>query len=197
MYKIKNWDEHQPSLRPDRNVIWIKVYRRILEDYDWGNLTDSNKATLIELWLLASENEGNLPKVEEIAYRLRKDKSFINKQLSDLSSFVLPVGNKSATSRQEVGSLEVEVEVDKSRGRVEVDDGFNIFWNMYPRKVAMGKAQIAWKKHKPNIDIVVKTLTWQKDSKQWYKQDGEFIPNPATYINQHRWKDEPTEEVTF
>jgi hypothetical protein len=61
----------------------------------------------------------------------------------------------------------------------------------------MGKAQIAWKKHKPNIDIVVKTLTWQKDSKQWYKQDGEFIPNPATYINQHRWKDEPTEEVTF
>ena len=93
MYKIKNWDEHQPSLRPDRNVIWIKVYRRILEDYDWGNLSDSNKATLIELWLLASENEGNLPKVEEIAFRLRRDKSFINKQLNELSSFVLEAWN--------------------------------------------------------------------------------------------------------
>ena len=197
MYKIKNWDEHQPSLRPDRNVIWIKVYRRILEDYDWGNLSDSNKATLIELWLLASENEGNLPKVEEIAFRLRRDKSFINKQLNELSSFVLLFADDSATSRQQVGSLEVEVEVDKSRGRVEIDDGFNIFWNMYPRKVGRAKAEIAWKKHKPNIDNVVNTLTWQKNSKQWYKQDGDFIPNPATYINQHRWKDEPTEEVTF
>ena len=197
MYKIKNWDEHQPSLRPDRNVIWIKVYRRILEDYDWGNLSDSNKATLIELWLLASENEGNLPKVEEIAFRLRRDKSFINKQLNELSSFVLPFADDSATSRQQVGSLEVEVEVDKSRGRVEIDDGFNIFWNMYPRKVGRGKAEIAWKKHKPNIDNVVNTLAWQKNSKQWYKQDGDFIPNPATYISQHRWKDEPTEEVTF
>ena len=44
MFKIKNWEEHQPSLRPDRNVIWIKVYRKILDDFKWNNLTDSNKA---------------------------------------------------------------------------------------------------------------------------------------------------------
>ena len=197
MYKIKNWDEHQPSLRPDRNVIWIKVYRRILEDYDWGNLSDSNKATLIELWLLASENEGNLPKVEEIAFRLRRDKSFINKQLNELSSFVLPVADDSATSRQQVGSLEVEVEVDKSRGRVEIDDGFDIFWNSYPRKVGKGKAHEAWKKHKPEIDNVLKTLEWQKESKEWFKENGTFIPHPTSWINGKRWLDEPQEEVTF
>ena len=69
MFKIKNWQEFQPPLRPDRNVIWIKLYRKILDDFDWSNLTDSNKATLIELWLLASEKEGTLPSVDEISYR--------------------------------------------------------------------------------------------------------------------------------
>ena len=42
-----------------------------------------------------------LPSVDEIAFRLRKDKSFINKQLEQLSTWVLPIGNKSATSRQQ------------------------------------------------------------------------------------------------
>ena len=195
MFKIKNWKEHQPSLRPDRNVIWIKVYRRILEDYDWGNLSDSNKATLIELWLLASENEGSLPSVDEIAFRLRKDKSFINKQLEQLSTWVLPIGNKSATSSRQNVSTEVEVDIDKSR--VEIDDGFVLFWNNYPKKVGKGKAEAAWKKHKPNIDDVLKTLDWQKDSKEWFKENGAFIPHPTSYINAKRWLDEPTEENTF
>ena len=195
MFKIKNWKEHQPSLRPDRNVIWIKVYRRILEDYDWGNLSDSNKATLIELWLLASENEGSLPSVDEIAFRLRKDKSFINKQLEQLSTWVLPIGNKSATRSRQNVSTEVEVDIDKSR--VEIDDGFVLFWNNYPKKVGKGKAEAAWKKHKPNIDDVLKTLDWQKESKEWFKENGAFIPHPTTYINGKRWLDEPTEENTF
>ena len=68
MYKIKNWQEFQPPLRSDRNVIWIKLYRKLLDDFDWSNLTDSNKATLIELWLLASENEGKLPDINEISF---------------------------------------------------------------------------------------------------------------------------------
>ncbi len=195
MFKIKNWKEHQPSLRPDRNVIWIKVYRRILEDYDWGNLSDSNKATLIELWLLASENEGSLPSVDEIAFRLRKDKSFINKQLEQLSTWVLPIGNKSATRSRQNVSTEVEVDIDKSR--VEIDDGFVLFWNNYPKKVGKGKAEAAWKKHTPNIDDVLKTLDWQKQSKEWFKENGAFIPHPTTYINGKRWLDEPTEENTF
>ena len=85
----------------------------------------------------------------------------------------------------------------KSRVRVEVDDGFDLFWNTYPRKVGKGKAEEAWIKNKPNVEDVLKTLSWQKQSKQWFKENGAFIPNPSTYINQKRWLDEPTEEITF
>ena len=191
MFKIKNWQEFQPPLRPDRNVIWIKLYRKILDDFDWSNLTDSNKATLIELWLLASEKEGTLPSVDEISYRLRKDKSFINKQLNQLSAFVLQDDAESATGRLP------RVREEKSKSRVEVDNGFDLFWNTYPRKVGKGKAEEAWVKQNPNVEDVIKTLTWQKESKQWFKDNGTYIPNPTTYINQKRWLDEPTEEVTF
>ena len=195
MFKIKNWQEHQPSLRPDRNVIWIKVYRRLLEDFDYQNLTDTNKATLIELWLIASEDGGNLPNVEEIAFRLRKDKSFINKQLEQLSAFVLQSGKKSLPNVCRVGTLEVEVDIDKSR--VEVDNGFETFWKTYPIKTNKHKAELAWKKHKPKIALVLKTLEWQKQSKSWFESNGKFIPHPTTWINGKRWLDEKDEGVSF
>ena len=195
MFKIKNWQEFQPPLRADRNVIWIKLYRKLIDDFDWSNLTDSNKATLIELWLLASENEGNLPSIDEISFRLRKDKSFINKQLSQLASFVLQDAAEVLPNR--LPRVEESKSKSRVRERVEVDDGFDLFWNSYPKKVGKGKAEEAWQKHQPDLETVLKTLTWQKSSKQWFKEDGTYIPNPTTYINQKRWLDEPTEEVIF
>jgi hypothetical protein len=87
--------------------------------------------------------------------------------------------------------------LDKKRKDQQVDDGFDLFWNSYPKKVGKGKAEEAWQKHKPDLETVLKTLNWQKGSKQWFKEDGTYIPNPTTYINQKRWLDEPTEEVIF
>ena len=90
-----------------------------------------------------------------------------------------------------------KIKVDKKRIDQQVDDGFDLFWNAYPKKVGKGIAVEAWQKHQPDLETVLKTLTWQKSSKQWFKEDGTYIPNPTTYINQKRWLDEPTEEVIF
>ena len=52
---------------------WFKVYGRdLLNDMDWGKLDCNEKATLFELWCLGTEDHGNLPKLEEISYRLRR-----------------------------------------------------------------------------------------------------------------------------
>ena len=196
MFKIKNWQEFQPPLRPDRNVIWIKLYRKILDDFDWSNLTDSNKATLIELWLLASEKKGTLPSVDEISYRLRKDKSFINKQLDQLATFVLR--DDADTLPIRLPRVRVEKEIEKKiEKEIEVDNGFELFWNNYPRKTNKHKAELAWIKNRPNIDLVLKTLKWQKESKDWFADNGKFIPYPTTWINAKRWLDEPDEGVSF
>jgi hypothetical protein len=38
-------------------------------------------------------------------------------------------------------------------------------------------------------------LAWQTQQPQWTKQEGEFIPHLATWLNQRRFEDEPFEVV--
>jgi hypothetical protein len=71
-----------------------------------------------------------------------------------------------------------------------LDDGFEEFWQAYPKKVGKEAARKSWTKSKLNVDQVLNALEWQKESDQWQKSDGQFIPNPATYLNQGRWLDE-------
>lgn len=68
---------------------------------------------------------------------------------------------------------------------------FEQFWSIYPKKIGKDAAFKSWKKLKPRIDDVMFALSWQKESKKWL--DG-YITNPATYLNQGRWKDEPDQE---
>ena len=80
---------------------------------------------------------------------------------------------------------------DKPSSSSADDGSFDHFWSAYPRKTGKGSARTAWKKRKPVIELVLEALAWQKQSKAWLKDDGQFIPHPATWLNQERWLDEP------
>lgn len=67
--------------------------------------------------------------------------------------------------------------------------GFAEFWIAYPKKVGKGAAESAWKKRKPSLPIVLSAIHAAKGSSAWLKDDGQFIPNPATWLNQKRWED--------
>ena len=80
---------------------------------------------------------------------------------------------------------------EKSSDSLEYTKDFLSFWKAYPRKVGKGEAFKAWKKAKlPALTSIVEAVETQKESKQWKKEDGRFIPNPATWLNQRRWEDE-------
>jgi uncharacterized protein YdaU (DUF1376 family) len=79
----------------------------------------------------------------------------------------------------------------------DIEDNFEIFWRAYPKKVGKETARKSWNKIRPNLQDVLNALAWQKDSKQWFEKGGQFIPNPSTYLNQHRWLDEQPLRVTF
>jgi hypothetical protein len=70
---------------------------------------------------------------------------------------------------------------------------FEEFWAAYPKKVGKGAAEQMWKRHvKVSVhDRIFASIARHKGSEQWRKDAGQFIPNPATWINQHRWEDEP------
>jgi uncharacterized protein YdaU (DUF1376 family) len=69
-------------------------------------------------------------------------------------------------------------------------NGFEDFWKAYPNKKDKQKAMKAWAKHQPDLAKVLKALKTQKNSEQWKKDDGRFIPLPTTWLNGARWEDE-------
>ena len=78
----------------------------------------------------------------------------------------------------------------------ELRERFDAFWATYPKKIGKDAAWRAWQKRRPDADLGVAILTAVERHKswpQWLKDDGQYIPNPATWINQGRWQDEPTE----
>ena len=73
------------------------------------------------------------------------------------------------------------------------DDGFADFWQAYPKKVGKATAQKAWRRKTLYAILyskVLPALQAQKNSPQWLKDNGQFIPHPATWLNQERWEDE-------
>ena len=71
---------------------------------------------------------------------------------------------------------------------------FESFWREYPRKIGKGGAYKAWGKLKPPLRDCLSALQWQKKSEQWTKEQGQFIPHPATWLNQRRWEDEKPQD---
>lgn len=71
-----------------------------------------------------------------------------------------------------------------------LDDGFSQFWLNFPKKVGKGAAEKAWQKLKPPLEVVLTAIKQQKETDQWSRENGQFIPHPATWLNQKRWEDE-------
>jgi hypothetical protein len=76
-------------------------------------------------------------------------------------------------------------------------DSFLEFWKSYPTgargKSGKGSAFKVWKRLKVSPDLLRKiltTLVWAKRCEQWQKDGGQFIPNPATWLNRRGWEDE-------
>lgn len=70
------------------------------------------------------------------------------------------------------------------------------FWQAYPKKQGKGAAERAWKKIRPDRELCGKmldALSVAKISRQWQRDNGQYIPNPATWLNQRRWEDEPVQ----
>ena len=77
--------------------------------------------------------------------------------------------------------------------KTDYSDLFSKFWDAYPKHIAKQSAVKAFEKLKPDeklLEAMLKAIELQKESKQWEKDDGAFIPYPATWLNQRRWEDE-------
>lgn len=125
--------------------------------------------------------------------------------------------NKKAAIETMLGQcpLEIEKEIDKeyicannganapiesaNETSFDKEKAFIEFWNLYPKKVNKKKAKDKFCKVCKNLEIFNKLmngLTIQIESKDWLKDNGQFIPHPFTWLNGERWEDEiPKSEI--
>jgi hypothetical protein len=76
-------------------------------------------------------------------------------------------------------------------------DDFARFWQAYPRKQHKKDAVKAWEQVKkkgmlPPLDTILKAIEEAKRSEQWQREDGRFIPLPASWLRGGYWDDEYT-----
>lgn len=93
--------------------------------------------------------------------------------------------------QEEIRLDEIRKDIKPFAQKIEkVNEEFELFWLNYPKKKSKGTALKAWKLKKPRIDNVLYALSWQRESMDWTKDGGKFIPYPATYLNAEGWNDE-------
>lgn len=186
--RVKNFAKFQHF--KDRCPPWVKLYRDLLNDIEWFELDPKAAKVLVSLWLIASEDEsreGNLPEIKQLAFRLRISET-------ELKSIVIKLSHWLEQDDISLISEKYQDDAPEKRQRREETEsaspvGFAEFWSAYPKKTAKGDAEKAWKKHKPDLAACLAALAVAKQSSDWIKDGGQFIPHPATWINGKRWED--------
>lgn len=102
------------------------------------------------------------------------------------STMEKPTDNKKTTLREDKEL--------RTNAQGKLEQGFNEFWNSYPRRVGKRAALIAYTKAAKSTDesaIIEGAKSLAKDPNLPPKQ---FIPHPATWLGRAGWEDEPYPE---
>ena len=82
----------------------------------------------------------------------------------------------------------------------EFSAGFISFWAIYPRKrrIAKSKCYDKWKLHKLESDSekIIRHVRRMAATDDWQREDGRFVPQTLTYLNQKRWEDDDAEDLS-
>ena len=94
--------------------------------------------------------------------------------------------------------IDIEQRKEKQRSARAVADRmqqrFDAFWAIYPRKENKRRAQQEWNRLKPDDETVHEILAAvreQMKSDQWSRDGGAYIPHPSSWLHGERWKDKP------
>jgi hypothetical protein len=116
------------------------------------------------------------------------------------SASILPEPKGSRVGTRHDASARVNSEIDPQVGRegkgkegnTRDASSFDTFWTEYPNRTAKANAVKAWGKIPAELHSeIMEALEIQKCSPAWTKDNGQFIPHAATWLNGRRWEDQP------
>lgn len=96
------------------------------------------------------------------------------------------IGKKTEENNTSINNTSINIkEINKER--------FELFWKEYPRKVNKFKTEEWFNKNSltdEQFDLIITKLKKYKDTTDWKKDNGKYIPYPTTWLNQKRWEDD-------
>lgn len=86
---------------------------------------------------------------------------------------------------------------EHTNGVCDTRNGFDCFWDAYPRKENRNAALTAWKRLNPDNTLqtaILDAIRRQSASDAWNRENGRYVPYPAKWLGYERWTD--TEQVS-
>jgi hypothetical protein len=202
--KFKNWGKFQHYSK--RNPPWIKLHRSLLDDLDYYNM-DCKATKLLPLgWLIASEKEGELPEIKELAFRLRiKEKELID-VLEAWRPYLDSYDSAALAPCKQDNTLETETEKETEKERKRA--------STIPKDFSISDSMKEWASNRVNgIDIYAQTemfidhhkskgssfvdwdaawRKWMRNAKNWSKSSDpepiQHTPKPKDLPDGYKWQ---------
>lgn len=124
----------------------------------------------------------------------------VNDNVNDMSMTCQPCQGTDIDSESDLRTKNIysssifdELDAVSTNKNDVIQERFEQFWKLYPKKVGKGDARKKFLKLKPNqklFDQILSAVEAAKKTEQWTKNNGQFVPNPATWLNQSRWEDD-------
>lgn len=159
---ITDWKQNN-QIRPDRYK--PSVYAHLLVKIEDGIPNDNQMVT------------DGIPMVDK-----RETQDRLGKDRLGKDRLIPPISPKGGEPRR--------IHKDDKKKTEEL---FERFWKEYPRKAAKQNARKAWDKLNPDealTEQIIASVERFRLDPQWTKDNGQFIPHAATFLNGKRWEDE-------
>lgn len=195
-YKTAKWQKTNQIKANDeyvkKSLKWgidkIRKTKKTLKENGLIEIIQSRSNNKIDGWYIQLNYLVSSKKTEDIKVQVSNNTCF--QQVGEATSSFQEV----SALKEYIKCLKKEIEVlkkEKDKKEINCDDNFETFYQAYPRKIGKVNVEKWFNKNKPDEELMNKILTSleeHKKLKQW--QDKQFIPYPATWLNQKRWEDE-------
>lgn len=180
----RNADTMWPSIRrlSDFTRLSPRQVLRVLEDLERQGVIERDKRGRGRIYKMGAP-------IQTAAARIGDTRDTYAEAIGDTGDM------RQVTPATEIGDTGDTRSIQEDvKGSIPGDEleGWDAFWASYPRKVSKKDALKAFRetrKVRPATAQLLAALAVFTSSKEWHKEAGRYVPYPATWLRDERWRD--------